>query len=279
MEWTELEKYLVFLFLLLAALFSGSLLYYALRRLMDSKISERNSKFISRMAQYLVVLAGIYWGIYYILHLNFRALAASLGILSVAIAFSSQQLVQNIIAGIIISAKRSVWYEDWVEIAGTGLCRVKDIALTQTVLKAVDGRILYLPNALLLSSVISNYSRSGPLEASVQISVPGQSGLGIVRRVILAAAERSISGTGSGGPERKAGPKHILESAAFGRKSINPARQALPAARILIGSISEEKVTLTIAFWIREVQRKPEIISDFLAAIHEDLRNAGIPAK
>jgi hypothetical protein len=128
---------------------------------MDTRISERNSKFISRLAQYLVALAGIYFGMYYILHLNLRALAAA----------------------------------------------------------------------------------------------------------------------GNAEPGRQVSAKHILESAAFGRKPVAHGNGTLPPPKVLVAGISEDKVSLTIAIWVREVQRKAEIVSDFLTALQEGLKKEGIPAK
>ena len=95
-----LGNFLVFIFLFIVTIFAGNLAYALVRRFLDNKISIRNSKTISRVAEYGVLTLGLFYGIYHVLGLDFTALVASLGILTIAIAFSSQQIIQNFIAGI-----------------------------------------------------------------------------------------------------------------------------------------------------------------------------------
>jgi len=59
------------------------------------------------------------------------------------VAFSSRQIIQNVIAGILITINRPTRLEVWVIISGrpeTGLSRVQDTSLTTTILQELDGR-------------------------------------------------------------------------------------------------------------------------------------------
>ncbi len=94
------EKLLIFVFIFIVTLIAGNLLYALVRNLLDGKLSLGNSKLIARVAQYTVFILGFSFGLYFVLRLQLTALAASLGIIGIAAAFASQQLIQNFIASI-----------------------------------------------------------------------------------------------------------------------------------------------------------------------------------
>jgi small-conductance mechanosensitive channel len=109
---------------------------------------------IARATEYVVFILGFSYGLYYILGLELKAFVASLGIISIAVAFASQQIIQNVIAGILIAVSRPVELDDWVDISGTGISNIKDITLTRPVLRDKNGRLYYIPNSILISSII-----------------------------------------------------------------------------------------------------------------------------
>ena len=64
-----------------------------------------------------------------------------MGLVGVAIAFASQQIISNLLSGLLISFTRPIQLEDWVEVGlapSTGVCRVKDINLMATVLRDIE---------------------------------------------------------------------------------------------------------------------------------------------
>ncbi len=86
-----LESFLLFLFSFILTLIVGNVSYFVMRRFLDDKLTLRNSKLLARTTQYAVLALGIYLGIHLVLREDLTALAASLGIIGIAIAFSSQQ--------------------------------------------------------------------------------------------------------------------------------------------------------------------------------------------
>ncbi|MEM4346963.1 MAG: mechanosensitive ion channel [Candidatus Altiarchaeota archaeon] len=275
-----IENFLLFLFTFIITLIFGNLVNFLARRFFDERISIRNSKIVARILQYFFIFAGLYYGIYYELGLDLTALVASLGIIGIAIAFSSQQIIQNVIAGILISFQGQIQIEDWVKVGGvpdTGIGRVKDITLTSTTIRDMDGKLVYIPNSALLSSKIINYTKAGFTEVPIQIKIPYTPEYGKVREIILEVANenRSILSTttkkGKSSIERILQLPHIKKI--FADKPLN---MEIFKPRVLISEISDSKITFSVRFWILEIHKKDEIISEFLSALLERFKKEGV---
>ncbi|MFA7073317.1 MAG: mechanosensitive ion channel protein MscS, partial [Methanoculleus sp.] len=118
------DAVLAFLFAFIGFLFLGNLAYLLLRRVLDGHVSHGTAKWTATILQYGITLGGIYASARYLLAFDLTAFVASLGILGVVIAFSSRQIIQNVIAGVLITINRPVQLEEWVIVSGrpeTGL--------------------------------------------------------------------------------------------------------------------------------------------------------------
>jgi len=110
----------------------ASIIHSILRALLDNRTSKATSVWISRTSQYVIYAAAFYYAFYKILELNFAAMAASAGILGIAVAFSSQQIIQNVIAGLLITIRRPIRLEDYISIGfpDIGISKVKDVNIS-----------------------------------------------------------------------------------------------------------------------------------------------------
>lgn len=190
----SLDNFLIFIFIFILTLVAGNASYALIRRLLDGRLPLRNSKLIAKVMEYLVYIAGFSAGFLYVLGLEFKAFVASLGIMGIAVAFASQQIIQNIIAGILIAVNRPIQLDDWVEIGGgTGISNIKDITLTRTVLRDRSGRLYYIPNYVLISSIIINYTKSGFVEVPVSLKVSHASDLEKIKNIIKDVANENPS--------------------------------------------------------------------------------------
>lgn len=274
-----ITELLIFLFLFLATVFLGSTFYSLARRFLDDKIGLKNSKIFARLGQYTILVSGLFYGIYLVLGLDFTALLASLGILGIAIAFSSQQIIQNVIAGIMIVIDKPIQIEDWVEIGGipiTGINRVKDITLMKTVLRDRDNRIVYVPNSVIISSKLVNYSRAGVWEIPISITVSCKEDLETVRKLVeKTAAKNNLILPEVPHKERSLVTKifrlpHIQNL--FERKP----RMNMFEPRVLISEIKDGKMFLSVRVWIREPQNKDLVTSDFLDELRKEFNKRKI---
>jgi len=274
-----LEAFLLFLFTFLLTLIAGNVAYVLMRRLLDDKLSRRNSKLLARVTQYVVIVLGLYLGIHQVLGEDLTAFAASLGVFGIALAFSSQQIIQNLIAGLLIIIERPIQLEDWIEVGGapeTGVCKVKDISLTTTVLRNINGRLIYLPNSVLLSSRLINYTKSGFVEIPVPLTIPTGSDFETIKRIVLGVADKNAGILPNVPTEEKAIIAHILEIPRFKGLFEHDLNVEIFEPRILIPDVSGSKITLSVRIWIREINRKDEIVSEFLESLSKRLKEENI---
>jgi small conductance mechanosensitive channel len=274
-----LESFLIFLFTALITIIVGDLIYIVVRRALDGRVSSRTSKMTARALHYTELLLGLYLGIHYVLGEDLTALAASLGIVGIAVAFSSQQIIQNFIAGLLIAMERPIQHEDWIDIGGspeTGVCKVRDITLTTTVLRTVNGRVVYLPNSVLLSSKIVNYTKSGFVEIPVTIAVPYTADLATVQGIMLEVASENRWILPNVPQEEKSLMLQLLELPHIKNLFDRDVKLKIFEPKVLVSDISGSKLTLSLRIWIREINKKDEIVSDYLESLWKRLRDEQI---
>lgn len=275
----SLENLLIFIFIFIMAAVGGNAIYALIRRFLDERMALRYSKLMAKIAEYMIFIGGLSYGFYYVLGLELKAFAASLGIIGIAIAFASQQIIQNVIAGLLIAVNRPVQLDDWVEIGGSGISNVKDITLMRTVLRDRNGKIFYIPNSVVISSVIINYTKSGFVEIPVVLTIPHDTDIEKAKKILIEVANEN--------------PK-ILPNVPSKERDIITGIIYLPSIkmlfsekpdlrmfepRILISDISVPGITLSIRLWIREINRRDEIISDFLSESLKKFKQENIELK
>ncbi|MBU3967021.1 MAG: mechanosensitive ion channel family protein [Euryarchaeota archaeon] len=237
---------------------------------MDDKLSKRISKLVARLTEYAIFLLGSYYGIYYVLKLDLNALIASLGIISIVVALASRQIIQNFISGILISIERPIRIGDWVEVgmpgissSVQGISKVKDVTLTRTVLRNKNGRLFYIPNSTIISSSVINYTKSGFVELTIPLVIPYTYDSEKVKKIIKKEADMHPKILPNVHPEEK-----YIITKLFKLTNIklykNQVNMSSFEPNVLISDISDSKITLNIRIWIREIDKKDEIISELL---------------
>ena len=114
------------------------------------------------------------------------AFLAGLGILGFTIGFALQEIMQNFVAGIILLVQQPFDIGNYVRItdySGT----VGAINMRTTELKTLDGRLIIIPNAQVLSNPIENYSRADQLRVNLPVGVSYDTDLDLARDAIMEA--------------------------------------------------------------------------------------------
>lgn len=250
-----------------------------IRKYLDEPVGKRLSKGVARAFQYVVVLTALTVGFSSVLKLDLSAIFLSLGIAGIAVAFASQQIIQNAIAGILISIVRPIQLEDWVEVGPiplNGMGRVKDITLMNTVLRDLDGRIVTVPNAQIMNGKVINHSRGGFTAATVPIWIASVSDLERITRIVREEADRDpnilpkVSDEGRR-TVTKLFERHYVRSifgTASNLHSLSP--------EIYLAEVQGSRAKLNVRLWILEPFRRDEIVSSFLKRLTARFEAEGI---
>ncbi len=262
----SIESLLLFVFAVAATVILARIAYALVRRAFDGRLSLRRSKLMARLVEYAFILAGIGWGLVDLLHLNLTVAAASLGLVGVGVAFASQTIIQNWMAGVLIGAERRIQLEDWIEVFGMTAgrpARVQDITLTRTILLTSNGRLIYVPNAYMINNLVTNYTKAGFVEVPLDLQVPMAEDLDKVRRIILEVANNEPKMLPNVAPDEKDAFDRMLSLTRIGKLFETRPPIEMFSPRALVAGTTGAVILVSIRIWIMEVGIRDEIVSSF----------------
>lgn len=108
----------------------------------------------------------------YLLGLNSftNKLLAGAGLLTFVIGFALKDIGENFLSGIILAFKSPFKLDDLIEVNGI-IGNVKDISIRETIIKTLDGKDVFLPNAMILKNPLFNYTIDGYLRYEFNVGI------------------------------------------------------------------------------------------------------------
>ena len=138
------------------------ILYPALR------MSPSNQHASDTILHYAIIVIGVLVGLQW-MGIGVGVLAVFAGVIGIGIGFGTQDIANNFISGLIITFGKSIKVGDVIEIEDVqGV--VREISARSTTLEAIDGRMILIPNASLLTLQVINWS-IGPAHILVDLPV------------------------------------------------------------------------------------------------------------
>jgi small conductance mechanosensitive channel len=153
------------------------------------------------------------------LFVNVSTLMTTLGLATFAITFAFQDVLKNLVSGIIILIQHPFNVGESVNISGFE-GNVVSIATRMTEMECFDGRFVAIPNGNAISQPIINYSRSPRRRVELPIRLPYGTEMGILRDAIL--------------PAVKEVPGYLAD----------------PAPMVNLDVMDELSIGLTVYFWV-----------------------------
>lgn len=101
------------------------------------------------------------------------ALLASTAVLGLIIGFAAQTVLANFVAGVLMAIRQPIRIGDLISLGDEVHGRVADIALTYTSVDQGDGSLLVVPNAKVITEVVTNHSagdRRAPVTAELWLA-------------------------------------------------------------------------------------------------------------
>lgn len=160
-----------------------------IRRLVSRTVGRRAEPFVAkllgRLAAALVFVVGFVYALQRV-GVSVAPLLGLVGLLGLALAFAFQDILENFIAGVLMSLRRPFNQGDEVEAGGyTG--RVEDIQLRALTLRTFDGERVYIPNSTVWQNPIVNNTELGSRRTTLDVGVAYDADLEEAARLIVEA--------------------------------------------------------------------------------------------
>ncbi len=144
-------------------------------RLATPQLAPFVAKLIARLAAALIFLLGFFYAMQQV-GVSLTPLLGLVGLLGLALAFAFQDVLENFIAGIFLSARRPFTQGDEIGTAGhDGV--VEDISLRELTMRTYDGELVYIPNAEVWRNAIVNRTARELRRTSLTVGVGYSSSL------------------------------------------------------------------------------------------------------
>ncbi len=141
---------------------------------------------LTRIGRIILVIGGAAWMLNHF-GINITALAAALGVGGLAISLAAQDTISDFIAGVIILFDRPFRVGDRIEIQNLGTWGdVTEIGLRTTRIRTRDNRMVIVPNSIIGSSQVVNYTYPDPrYRIELHIIIQYGTDIEFVRQLII----------------------------------------------------------------------------------------------
>lgn len=173
------------------------------------------------------------------------AVLTSLGVLSLTIGFALRDTLSNIISGFLVFIDRPFTIGDLVEIDGQ-YGRVDRITLRTTRIVTVDGRMLAVPNAVVMNKSVTSYTNFPHLRIDIAVSIGLEENIERVRALLLDLVRRD--------------PDYLAE----------------PPPRVVVVALNDYNIALELQAWLRNERTHVQKRFDLREAVYVSLTAAGV---
>ncbi len=143
------------------------------------------SKLISNIIYISIIIIGLIIALGILkLEKTVTSLLAGAGLIGLALGFAFQDLVTNIISGVLIAVRKPFKLNDLIETNGF-FGRVRDIRLRTTELLDLDGQVVYIPSREVIQKPLKNYSQLGKRRVVLKIGISYSEDLEKVKEIVL----------------------------------------------------------------------------------------------
>lgn len=200
------------------------------------QISSLGKQLILRVARFAILAVGILLALELLdATAVVGAVIGAAGLAGLALGFAFKSIVENYLAGVLLSTRNPFEIGDAVEIDGrTG--KVARLTARDTVLVTLDGNHLRIPNAMVMNSVLLNFTRNPQRRLEFAVGVSTEFDLTEAKRIGLETLQT------------------------------HPALLGDPAPRCVIDSLGDSSVVMRFFAWIDQDE------FDFLMSRSEAIR-------
>jgi small-conductance mechanosensitive channel len=213
-------------------------------------------------------------------NISLTVVLTSIGIIGIAVAFASQQIMQNAMAGMLISIDKRIKTNDWVEVGGTpntNIAMVKDVQVLGTVFVDIDGREFIVPNSFLLANKVVNYTHAGMAMVTLKLTLPINNDISSIRGAIMDVARddgRILPWSNEKNAEKKDKAKMIRDLLEYKDEldmGLDPFKPTL-----LVRELSDDGYVVEVRLWSYDIPKRDVIIGELYEKILIRLMQDGV---
>ena len=169
-----------------------------------------------------------------------------IGALGVGIGFGLQNIINNLVSGIIIAFERPIYVGDIIEVDNIK-GRVTDIGLRATTVDTMEGAEFIIPNGQLISERMKNWTLTAKnFKIETNISIGLENDIDTVTRII----------------------KKVMEN-------MNGV-QRYPLPKVILKEIKPQSLDFGVSCWVEDIGISGAVKNELLSGIHQSLQEAGI---
>jgi len=168
-----------------------------------------------------------------------------IGALGVGIGLGLQNIVNQLVSGIILAIERPIQVGDAIEIGGRS-GKVKEIGIRSSRLLTADGAEIIVPNGDLLSQTITNWTmNNNNVRVEIVVKIGNAQNVDNIKESITSLLN-------------------------------NPEVMTTPAPQIFVTGIAKEGFELKVLFWVFEISKSATMKSEILKNIYEKCQSEGV---
>ncbi len=146
---------------------------------------------VSNIGYYIIIITALFSGLR-IVGINLSSLTVIFGALSVGVGFGLQNMVANVISGIILMIENSIRIGDYVEITDNLKGEIKDIRMRSTTILTNDNIEVIVPNQTLFQNNVINWTLTERVRRyRIPFSVAYGTDIENVKKAVYGALEKS----------------------------------------------------------------------------------------
>lgn len=207
-------------------------------------IDETAGAFVRAALKYVVLTIGLLTALTEI-GVNVAAIVASLGVVGLTVGFAARDTLSNLISGIFIFWDRPFVVGDLIEIDEV-YGRVENVTLRSTRVVTPDGKMIAIPNATIINSMVASYSNFPHLRLDIDVTIGVDEDFGRVRAILM-----TVLG------ER---PEFMQD----------------PPARAVVKALNDYNTEVQFQVWIHDEKQHIPLRFELRELLYEALRGAGV---
>jgi len=149
-----------------------------------AKVEPTAATFLLMALKYVVLIAGLVMALEE-LGLDVTTILEGIGIIGIALGFAAKDTLSNIIAGFFLFWDKPFVIGDLIEVSDE-YGEVREITLRSTRILTVDGKLISMPNSVIVNSKVRSYTMSPHLRLDIDVTIGVNEKIAAAREAILA---------------------------------------------------------------------------------------------